>query len=54
MEVRDKLKLIFKDYSVEEILELGDLEPVEALYLLITYGALDLENVIEGTDKAEN
>ena len=51
MEVRHKILLLLKDYSIEDILELGDLEPVEALELLITYGALSLEDVIEATDQ---
>jgi hypothetical protein len=37
---------------MEEILEVCDLDPVEALELLITYGALDLKN-ITGTEGAD-
>lgn len=37
---------------MEEILEVCDLDPLEALQLLVTYGALDLTNILEteGTD----
>lgn len=46
----NKLHLLLKDYSMEQILEVCDLDPVEALQLLVTYGALDLTNIIEGAD----
>lgn len=46
----NKYHQLLKDYSMEEILETCDLDPVEALHLLVTYGALDLTNIIEGTD----
>lgn len=36
-----------KDYSIEEILEAGELEPIEALELLITYGALNTDKLSE-------
>ncbi len=47
---RQKLKLLLKDYSMEEILELNDMEAIDGLELLITYGALDLDEIIEATD----
>lgn len=39
---------------MEEILEVCDLDPVEALELLVTYGALDLSNIkeAEGVDQS--
>lgn len=46
----NKYHQLLKDYSMEEILEVCDLDPVEALHLLVTYGALDLTNIVEGTD----
>lgn len=48
--MRTKLKLLLKDYSMEEILEVCDVDPIEALELLVTYGALNLENIVEGSD----
>ena len=50
METRRKLLLLLKDHSLEEILEVGELEAIDALELLVTYGALNLDNIIEGTD----
>ena len=46
------LKLLLRDYSIEEILERCELEPIEALELLVTYGAISLEDLDapEGTD----
>lgn len=43
-------KLLLRDYSMEDILEICDLDPIEALELLVTYGALDTQNIIEGSD----
>lgn len=51
MEVRNRIKLLLKDYSIEEILERGELEPIDALEYLVIYGALDLEEIIEATDQ---
>lgn len=50
--MRSKFYQLLKDYSMEEILEICDLDPVEALELLVTYGALDLTNIdeVKGTD----
>lgn len=45
-----KLKQLLKDYSFEEILERGNLDSVEALELLIVYGALSLEDIVEAVD----
>lgn len=41
---------------MEQILEVCDLDPVEALELLVTYGALDLTNILgtEGTDDEDH
>lgn len=44
------IKSLLKDYSIEEILERGNLDTVEALELLISYGALSLEDIVEATD----
>lgn len=46
-----KVRLLLKDYSIEEILERGNLDPVEALELLVTYGALSLSDIVEATDE---
>jgi hypothetical protein len=35
---------------MEEILEVCDLDPIDALEYLVTYGALNLENIVEGSD----
>lgn len=48
--VRLKLRQLLKDYSIEEILERGEIEPIDALEYLIVYGALDLNDIVEGTD----
>lgn len=32
-------------YTVEELLEFSDLEPAEALALLVRYGAIDFDDV---------
>lgn len=46
-----KYHQLLKDYTMEQILEICDLDPVEALHLLVTYGALDLSNIeTEGID----
>lgn len=45
-----KLRQLLLDYSVEEILERGELEPIDALEYLVVYGALDLNDLIEGCD----
>lgn len=47
---RQKLKLLLKDYSAEEIMEAGGMETIDGLELLIIYGALDLDEIIEATD----
>lgn len=48
--MRERFRLLLKDYSMEDILEICDLDPIEALELLVTYGALDLKNIVGGTD----
>lgn len=51
--MREKLKLLLKDYSMEELLERCDVDPIDALELLIAYGELDLVwsgVLVEGTD----
>lgn len=45
-----KIASLLKDYSIEEILERGNLDVVEALELLVTYGALSLSDIVEATD----
>ena len=50
MEVRNRLKLLLRDYSIEDILELGELEVIDALEYLVIYGALELEDIVEATD----
>lgn len=46
----EDFKKLLKDYSMEEILEICDLDPIEALELLVTYGALNTKNIVEGSD----
>lgn len=52
--MRIRLKQLLKDYSFEDILERCDVDPIDALELLITYGVLTLdeEALPEGTDQA--
>lgn len=52
--MRNNLVQLLKDYSIEDILNAGELEPIEALELLITYGALNedkLSELGEGVDQ---
>jgi hypothetical protein len=48
---RKLLLTLLKDYSLEEILEASELEPIDALELLDAYGALDVSSLIEATDE---
>lgn len=45
--MKRELVQLMKDYSIEEILEAGELEPIEALELLIIYGALNVDKLSE-------
>jgi hypothetical protein len=47
-----RLKNLLRDYSLEDILEASELEPLEALELLVTYGAITEDHIelIEATD----
>lgn len=45
-----RIARLLKDYSMEDLLEAAGLDPVEAIELLITYGALTLEDIVEGVD----
>ena len=49
--MRNRLRQLLKDYSLEDLLERGGLEPIDALELLIVYSCLTLEDIVEGTDK---
>lgn len=40
---REKLKLLLDDYSLEEIIENSDMEVIDALELMVTYGIINLE-----------
>lgn len=52
MEMSTRLKNLLRDYSLEDILEASELEPLEALELLVTYGAITEDHIelIEATD----
>jgi len=41
--MREKLKLLLDEYTIEEILELSDVEPLDALEYMVTYSIIDLE-----------
>lgn len=45
--MQDKLRQLLKDYTLEQVLEAGELEAIEALELLITYGALNTDKLSE-------
>lgn len=49
-EPRLRLQILLKDYSMEEILETCDLDPIDALEYLIVYGVLSLDEIVEATD----
>lgn len=49
--MRQQLKQLLKDYSLEEILEIGDVDPIDALELLIQYDVVSLDEIIEGADR---
>lgn len=51
--MRNRLKQLLLDYSLEDILERGGLEPIDALELLIVYSCLSMEDIVEGTDQGE-
>lgn len=48
--MRSKLIQLLKDYSFEDILEIGGLDPIDVLETLVTDGSLDLNEIPEGAD----
>ena len=50
MEMREKLNRLLRDYSLEQILEIGEVEEIDALEYLVQCGALDLDEIIEAVD----
>lgn len=43
--ILEEAKNALEDYTIEEILELSDLTPEEAVAYLVTYGVLELPEV---------
>jgi hypothetical protein len=50
MGMREKLNRLLRDYSLEQILEIGEVEEIDALEYLVQCGALDLDEIIEAVD----
>ena len=48
--MREKLKSLLRDYSLEQILEIGEVEEIDALEYLVICGALHLDEIIESVD----
>lgn len=48
--MREKLNRLLRDYSLEQILEIGEVEEIDALEYLVQCGALDLDEIIEAVD----
>lgn len=44
---RAKLKLLLDDYTLEEIIEQSDVEVLDALEYLVSYGIIDLKDETE-------
>lgn len=50
MAFRPQLKKLLKEYTIDEICEIEDVDPIDALEYLIDHGIVQLRNIIEPTD----
>lgn len=41
---RARLKLLLEDYTLEEIIEQSDVEVIDALEYMVTYGIIRIDN----------
>lgn len=48
--MREKLRHLLMDYSLSQILEIGEVEEIDALEYLVQCGAVDLDEIIEAVD----
>lgn len=51
--MRNRLKHLLKDYSLEEILEANDMEAIDALEILVACGAVEIEDMLDGVDEEQ-